>query len=166
MKNSVRDLEERKVSNEMKSFLILDREILSFQKLRDDVVAQEIHIKAGYEFISGKFFRHDIPTYDETDYAINHIEDQLMIHKSRIQSSRVLYTSDEALKNVFRKNDLYENSYSRESIENLFSSYARVIMGAPISELKEGIAKKDYAIVLLLREIMHHLDFEFLNFVN
>ncbi|MFB6341915.1 hypothetical protein ACE1ET_09335 [Saccharicrinis sp. FJH62] len=157
---------EDRLSPDAKIFLMMENEVLRFQIFQNNVLNQEVVLKAGYEFISGKFFRHDIPTYDETDYAINHIEDQLMTHKSRIQSSRELCTSDEELKNVFRKNDLNENSYSRESIEKLFSSYARVIMGAPISELKAGVTQKDYAIVLVLREIMHHLDFEYLNFSN
>jgi len=140
--------------------LSFEEDKLQFQYFQDNELQKEIKLPAGYGLVAGKFFHHPIPTDAETDYAINYIEDELMSNSELTQHDEKLFTADENLIELFRKNELYENVYTRQEVEDLFSSYARVIMGAPSFYLKAEITAKDFSILLVLREIMHHLDFD------
>ncbi|PRY94405.1 hypothetical protein [Marinilabilia salmonicolor] len=142
--------------------MILDKESLTFSLSADEGPEESISLKMGYACVSEEFFKNDFPTEAETDYAINYIEDVLMSNKRLHENNGRLFSSDEILKSVFQKNGLEKELFSRREIENLFSQYAKVVMGAPRSYLGAGFCKKDYAAVLILREIMHHLDYEIL----
>lgn len=149
-------------SSEIQIQLILENELLRFRMMDGIDMKQEIVLKLGYRFIAGRFFKHEIPTFDETDYAINYIEDELMSDKTLLQSNKELFTADNKIKDVFQKNKITGNPITRQRVEDLFNRYARAIMGAPLSTLNAGINAEDFAIILVLREIMHHLDFDVL----
>ncbi|MGE0079352.1 MAG: hypothetical protein AB7S48_15940 [Bacteroidales bacterium] len=142
--------------------LTIEDDLLIFKMQQDNKVIQEVALNAGYRFIANKFFEHEIPTESETDYAINYIEDELMSNKTLQQNNKELYTSDSTIIGVLRKNSITTTINSRQSIEDLFSRYARVIVGAPASELPAAITRNDFAAILVLREILHHLNFEVL----
>lgn len=155
---------ERALFSEYNVQLEMETEWLKFQFIKDTEVKQEIALRVGYRLITNRFFKHEIPTFDETDYAINYIEDALMSDKTLLQSNKELITSDDKIITLFRKNKISGYAITRRSVEDLFSQYARVVMGAPVSTLEAGITAEDFAILLILREIMHHLDFEVLKF--
>lgn len=152
------------VNSQFNCQLTIEKNELLFQYLLKDAIQKEIKLPAGYEFISSKFFLHPIPTDAETDYAINYIEDELMSNRELLQHNEKLYSADERLMTIFFKNELPNDSLSRQTVEDLFNRYARVIMGAPLSSIKVEITAEDFAILLLLREIMHHLNFDSINF--
>ena len=83
-----------------------------------------------------------------------------------LNTNEQLVSSEKLLIELFRKNELPADSYSRQSVEDLFSRYARVIMGAPASELNAPITRTNFAILLLLREIMHHFGFETIKLIG
>ena len=146
--------------------LHIGSETATFQRRENNTVTQEIKLETGYRYLVDKFFKQEIPTDAETDYAINYIEDQLMSDRNLLHTNEQLVSSDKLLIELFRKNELLADSYSRQNVEDLFSRYARVIMGAPASELNTPITRTDFAILLLLREIMHHLGFETINLIG
>lgn len=141
-------------------FLDIEEQVLKFHFQKDNESVKQITLKAGYKRISDTFFKRDIPNEAEIEFAINSIEDELMSNKELSGRKGYLFSSDENLIAIFRKNGLNERAYSRQSVEDLFSQYARVMMGAPSSEINAEITREDVAIILILREIMHHLDFE------
>jgi len=131
-----------------------------FQFIDEDVLRMEKLLKTGYRYISDTFFKHDIPTEAETEYAINYIEDQLMSQKELLNNNETLVCTDSLLSDIFIKNEMQQNVYSRQQVEDLFNRYAYVIMGASSSRLNTAIVKEDFAFLLVIREIMHHLNFE------
>jgi len=146
--------------------LNIDEEVLRFQYLVNHSLQKEITLKAGYQTIAARFFRQDIPTEAETEYAINYIEDELMSNKELLNKGETLVSSDQHLAEVFHKNGLEKSTYSRQEVENLFSQYAYVIMGQPSLLNLMAVTREDFATILLLREIIHHLGFEAINIVN
>ncbi len=118
----------------------------------------------GYQMIAKQFFKKEIPTDSETDYAINYIEDELMLHPELKGGKQSLLTTDDMLKAIFVKNKLTADTFSRQRVEDLFTDYARVAMGTPASFMDVEVTREDFAALLVLREIMHHLDFEQIKF--
>lgn len=147
-------------------FINLNKENLSFDYLQDNTLNKVIELRVGYQYLSDKFFKNNIPTESETEYAINYIEDELMKNKDLINNKEHLVFTHEKFINILRKNGFDKNIHSRNEIEALFSKYASVVMGEPLLRSNIGITREDYAIVLLLREIMHHLKFEEISLVN
>lgn len=146
--------------------LHIGSETATFQRRENNTLTQEITLETGYRYLVDKFFKQEIPGDAETDYAINYIEDQLMSDRNLLHTNEQLVSSDKLLIELFRKNELRADSYSRQNVEELFSRYARVIMGAPASELNATITRTDFAILLLLREIMHHLGFKTISLIG
>lgn len=140
--------------------LKIEKEVLTIQFWKDNRIARQFTLKAGYKRISDTFFKQNIPTEAEIDSAINFIEDDLMSDRELLGRKGYLFTSGKKLVGIFHKNGLNEHTYSRQNVESLFAQYARVMMGAPSSELNAEITREDVAILLVLREVMHHLDFE------
>jgi len=148
------------IQNNATRFLTIGENELIFQFIQDNESNKEIILPVGYQSLVESFFKRDIPSESETEYAINYIEDELMSNTELQNNHANLYSADKNIINIFRKNGIDTDSLSRRSIEDLFSQYARVVMGAPASELQTKITREDFATVLVLREIMHHLDFE------
>ncbi len=143
-----------------KRIVNFEDEILRFQFVENDDFKDEILLKAGFRFLAKTFFRNDIPTEAETEYAINYIEDELMSNKKLLNNNETLFTSDEKVADLFHKNGIDKTEYTRQEIESLFNAYASVVMGKPSSLIPVKITREDFALLLTLREIMHHLDFK------
>lgn len=146
--------------------LAIEKEILRFQFLVNHSLQKEITLEAGYQTIANRFFQQDIPTEAETEYAINYIEDELMSSKDLLNRNETLVSSDQHLAEVFHKNGFTQSTFSRREVENLFTQYAYVVMGRLSSVKRSAITREDFATLLLLREITHHLDFEAIDLVD
>lgn len=148
------------------SLLHISEEFLTFQYRKDGTVRKEIRLHAGYKRIAHSYFKRSIPTEAETERAINYIEDTLEGNKELLEPNKTLLTHDQKLIKIFRKNEFLEDVHSRQSVENLFSTYAKVIMGGYSSLQRSDFTNEDFATVLVLREIMHHLKYDFLQIVS
>ena len=146
--------------------LNIDKTVLRFQYVVNHSLQKEIILKAGYQTIAERFFMHSIPTEAETEYAINYIEDELMSSKELHNQGETLISSDQHLTKLFRKNDLEKSTYSRQDVEDLFSQYTYVVMGRLSSVKRSTVTREDFATILLLREITHHLDFGAINILG
>ncbi len=82
-----------------------------------------------------------------------------MSNKELYSQQGTLESESEILANVLLKNGLQQGPHSRKTIEDLFNNYARIVMGTPGTMMGIDVTKEDFAAVLILREIMHHLDF-------
>jgi hypothetical protein len=138
----------------------IGKEELRFLYLDGEKQSKEVLLKAGYEYISKTFYKHDIPTEAEVEYAINFIEDELMSEKSLLNNNERFLCLDQAVLEILQKNNESKELYSSRDIENIFSGYARLSMGEPISRSGLQTTREDFAIILILREIMHHLKFK------
>ncbi len=120
----------------------------------------EVQTDLGYAAIAKRFFKNEIPTEAETEYAINFIEDTLMANKSLPQHFETLYWADEVLQEIFERNELQQTIVSRQNVEDLFTVYARVVMGAPGSFMNVEVTAEGFARLLIVRELLHHLDIQ------
>nr|WP_321451886.1 hypothetical protein [uncultured Carboxylicivirga sp.] len=140
--------------------LFIEEDVIRFQILEKNSLIDELSLPIGYNYIRSTYFKHELPTEAEIEYAINYIEDELMSNKALLNTNDQLISADENIVNLFRKNGLTELRYARQRVEDLFNQYAYIVMGA--SPVISGIEvnQQDVAIILILREILHHLDFD------
>ncbi len=143
--------------------LNIDKLTLSFEYKIEDSVQKAFELPLGYEFIASKYFKSTMPTEADTEYAINFIEDHLMSNKEFINHQETLESKSKSIADVLSKNGLLQGKQSRKTIEDLFNNYARIVMGTPSTLMDIEITKEDFATLLVLREVMHHLNFESLS---
>lgn len=140
--------------------LIIEGEQTHFRFLTNDHLEKELSLGTGYQHLVQTFFKSALPTEAETEYAINFIEDELMSNKELLNNEEQLICEQNHYTNLFRKNGLEQSVLTRREVEDLFANYAYVIMGGRAMEKSVEIRSHDFALLLLLREIMHHLNFE------
>lgn len=147
--------------------LRMEKEWLVFEFYEGKNLRNEIRLKTGYETIVQRFFKRSIPTESEIEYTINYIEDELMSRLKELQNrNEKLVCADKMLADIFKRNYELKNSYSRRNIEDLFTRYAYISMGQPLASSRLTVRANDFAILLLLREILHHLDFKKLTLIR
>jgi hypothetical protein len=146
--------------------LQMNEDSLRFVFMQHAKQTDELILELGFKKISQTYFKHTIPTVDEIEYAINFIEDELMRYKKLSSKDEVLVCTDRVLTDIISKTTGYKANFTREEIETLFSRYASVSMGEPLSRSALNINADDYALVLILREIMHHLNFTGISLVR
>ena len=111
---------------------------------------------------SSSFFHTHPPTPAEVENAINFIEDELMKIVKQIAPGSQVYTSDPVIKQIASMADgvMPGQFLSRESLERLFGRFADISMGAPARSAGFSFDSAWAAVLLILREVMHHLNFE------
>ena len=126
---------------------------------------EDLHLPLtlGSQLTSLAYFRHTPPTPAELENAIMVVEDELMRVRHDIPSGARVSSSDNDIRAIARLAGVAENEQmplSVEAVERTFDRLALVINGRPASF--EGIPEgNDFAATLLiLREFMHHLQFE------
>lgn len=127
---------------------------------RDDLT---VPLALGSQLTSLAYFRHTPPTPAEMENAIMVVEDELMRVRHDIPEGALLSSSDNDIRAIARLAGIAENEHmplSVDAVERTFDRLALVINGRPASF--EGIPEgNDFAATLLiLREFMHHLQFE------
>lgn len=139
--------------------LHLEKEKLILHSFKHEQKQDEISFDLGYGYIADTFFKNDLPTETETEDAINFIEDELMRPKNLNHNHERLITKNVIIKEVFQKFGIDREVIQRQEIEDVFSNLARIIRRKYGTEGLE-ITAESFAVVLLLREITHHLNFE------
>ncbi|MCY1719009.1 hypothetical protein OU798_01560 [Prolixibacteraceae bacterium Z1-6] len=137
-----------------------DQLTLQFQYLKNNQLSEKITLKTGAQHIAESFFKQNLPAEAETEYAINFIEDELMSHKKLMNDNEKLVCADKSLMAIFERNGLKQGIVSREAVEYLFTQYAYVVLGASGFVQNVDVNRYDFAALLVLREIMHHLNFD------
>lgn len=141
-------------------YMKFEEESLLFRFSNDRSSTQtEISLPLGYAYVSKRFFKKEMPTESEVEYAINYIEDQLMSNKALIKNDEALIYSDNTLAKLLAKHTDEKKVYSREEYEKLFNHFAYMITGDNFMKQNFNLTNDEFAIMLVLREVLHHLKF-------
>ncbi|EKP0277871.1 hypothetical protein IU367_17980 [Aeromonas bestiarum] len=108
----------------------------------------------GLEAMTPAPFRQDPPSALELERAIMVVEDVLMPLAARIPAHE-LVTLHSPLPLA---GELGSHELSRESIEQLFGQFAAMVEGDPLAAAHLPKGRRFAAVLLILREWMHHLD--------
>lgn len=109
------------------------------------------------------YFHHQPPTPEEVEYAINTVEDELMLAFKKLPPDTELFSKDLQIRQIADLAGLSgsdEIIFSRSSIEDFFTRFAALSMGRPVKTDSIPVNTSFSATLLILREIMHHLKFE------
>lgn len=147
-------------NNEKYRILNIDYNKIEFFYIENFLITKKNELYFGNKTIEEKYFHHCIPSYAEVEYAINFIEDELMSNKELLNDNDELYIDERFMMEIF----FFKNKIvTRDEIEEIFTQYALISMGkSPIYD-DVDMNKEKYSKLLILREIMHHLDFACIN---
>lgn len=123
----------------------------------------------GAQRTAREFFKRAVPTPLELENAIATVEDEVMRARALVQARPRLYTMDPAIRSIAIVSGVTEGAAMELSIEALERSFDRltsVALGRPASH--EGLPedKAFAATLLILRELMHHLQFAAIHYVD
>lgn len=121
----------------------------------------------GSQLLSERYFRDFPPTYDEIDRAINFTEDELAKIRYLYDDESVLYTQDRMALEIAQvayntSKDNHRIRVSRTELENVFSRLAHIVKGLPASQDNLPKNNEFAAYLLIIREVTHHLDFDWI----
>lgn len=130
---------------------------------RDAAQERILSLDIGSHKTAADYFRQQVPTPLEMENAISVVEDEVTRSRSVIVGGSVLYTTDPAIREIARIAGAPEKIImvlGLDQVERVFDRLAAVVLGKPASQ--EGIPPNaDFAArLLILREFMHHLQFE------
>lgn len=125
-----------------------------------------VTLPVGYDLVSSRYFTHTPPTYDDIEYAINYIEDEIEKVVPKIPTAGFTLITNVAFIRVIAllsgAQDMTEIRLQRDDLEYLFGQYAEIAMGRPPRPHEADLSPKFYAQLLIFREFMHHLKFNYI----
>ena len=129
-----------------------------------DTAAESVWLlKIGSQLTSGSYFKHNPPTPDEVENAIQVVEDEVMSISKLIPANSILFTTDTEIGEIARLTKSTTSDSGRlllrEDMEHLFNRLAAIITGRPASQDILPTTNTFAATLLILREVMHHLGF-------
>ncbi len=126
--------------------------------------SEVITLPIGYDSIASRYFRHTPPTYDDIEYAINDIEDQIEKVARKIPIEGRTLANDQSFVYTLARQagvpDSDDMVLRREALEALFGRYAEIAAGRPPQVDEPDTSRRFYAQLLIFREYMHHLKFD------
>ncbi len=123
---------------------------------RDGAQPSQIVLAIGSQLTANAFFRLDMPAPHELEAAINTVEDEVMRVRSREDSDAELLVTRSGLGEWAA---VVAPVMPLESVEQLFQRMAFASLGNPMSMAGLPMGREAAAILLILREFMHHLGF-------
>ena len=142
---------------------------ISLKKRDDQIVFYESdngsidmlgEIKIDWNLVMARFIRNPIPGESEIEAAINYIEDELMKDLRLVNKNGLdLYTDNAELSRLLR-NGSDQSEFTKNDIEKEFTRYAHLSMGG--SSVVSGVEMdvERYMALLVVREILNHLNFD------
>ncbi len=115
------------------------------------------------------FFAHEPPSPAEVEEAINNVEDEVVQAANKLKERRLLCTTDESVRRIAVISGVPESddmSLSRDRMEQLFGRLAALSMGRPVASDDIPVDREFAATLLILREVMHHLQFDSIKILN
>jgi hypothetical protein len=107
-----------------------------------------------------EYFKHTPPTPLELENAIQIVEDEITLARTLVSEGSRLYTTDAAVHEIARFAGFTESSamvLGIEAIEQTFDQLASIALGRPALNAKVISSPENAATLLILRELMHHL---------
>ena len=133
-------------------------------------VQSRVIMDIGYESISEQVFMHSTPRPVEVEEAIIRIEDEIMRVHTQVDAALPLVSSDEHVWEIARRiagpdkdvsaGMVLQRVLQRDEVEFLFNRWADIVSGSPVHASEQVMTKEFGAQLLILRELLHHFDFE------
>ncbi|RKS87654.1 hypothetical protein DES39_0895 [Orbus hercynius] len=122
-----------------------------------------LSMNIGYQTLIEHDFNQRFPTPYTTELAITTIEDEIARAIANWQPGQVLVTHNKHIGEMithFKLGNLYTNRITTEQVEHLFNRFVGAMSGAPwqSTHLPESI--EFIAILVIVRELLHHLGIE------
>ena len=117
----------------------------------------------GAESTAREHFRHNPPSPLELENAIVTVEDEVTRARALIPAGATLVTSDAAIRQIALLSGVNGSGtlqLSLEAMERCFERLAQLSLGRPASSDNLPSNNPFAATLLILREFMHHLQFE------
>jgi exopolyphosphatase/pppGpp-phosphohydrolase len=114
----------------------------------------------GFRRTSATFFKHSPPTPGEIENAIQWVEDEIARARSVAASRPLLFTADAQVRQMARLAGAENATLTTPLVESLFDQLAARSQGRPASQTDFPDDAEFSAHLLILREFMHHLQFE------
>lgn len=117
----------------------------------------------GSDITATDFFKHSPPTPSELENAIMAVEDEVTRSRTLLGQGSTLKTSDPAVREIAQLAGVPDSAsmvLSIEAVERLFDLLAALVQGRPASSAGIPSSVGFAATLLILRELMHHLQFE------
>lgn len=124
-----------------------------------------ITLAIGPKRVAEAFFRHEPPTPQELERAIDAVEDEVMRARSMHADGGELVTADPALRS-FAVAEASMPTLTIDAVERLFQRLASASLGDPSAVRGLPAGREAAAALLILRELMHHLGFSEVTWVD
>ena len=133
---------------------------VSFDFFRDGGLQKTISLEMGINSLVSRFFKHEIPTEADIEYAITEIEDQLESRKEIVnEGDEMLICRDASMREAFGLDSNTEVILSIQDVEDEFTKYALLSMGQSPVLAQVTMNHEKYMTILIVREILNHLKF-------
>lgn len=123
----------------------------------------QLILAIGAEKTAKDYFRHEPPTPGEIENAIMQVEDEVIRARPVIPRDAILFSADAGIFEIAQLAglpDQMEAVLSLDAMERVFDRLAALSQGQPASQAGIPTGKVFAARLLILREFMHHLQFE------
>ena len=124
--------------------------------------ARIVVLEIGAQVIADGCFKHAPATALELENAIAIVEDEIAQARPLLPGDLALYTADAQLREIALLSGITESEamvLSREAMEQTFDRMASVALGRPAAQSGLPTDNEFAARLLILRELMHHLQF-------
>jgi hypothetical protein len=131
--------------------------------------ATTLTLAVGAQATARAHFRHSPPNALEMENAIAAVEDVVMPALRQLPAGLVLCTNDAAVQTIARLAGVPDGSrmeLSIEGLEDCFNALAAWVQGRPASQGRLPQDNAFAATLLILRELMHHLGFTSIRWVD
>jgi exopolyphosphatase/pppGpp-phosphohydrolase len=124
-----------------------------------------ITLDIGPQRVAEAFFHHEPPTPQELERAIDAVEDEVMRARSMHADGGELLTTDLTLR-LFAVAEASVPTMTIDAVERLFQRLASASLGYPSALRGLPSGSEAAAALLILRELMHHLGFGAVTWVD
>lgn len=139
--------------------------------------ALAVVMDVGYGSLAKQVFLQPKPKPVEVEEAIIRVEDEIMRVHAQVQGGFSLVSSDTYVHEIAKRagaglavglEDGPETGkvLTREELEFFFNRWADIVSGSPVRASEQPMSKELGAGLLILRELLHHLDFKELLLVD
>lgn len=119
----------------------------------------QLVINVGYDSVIKYDFKHHFPNAYQTEMAIITIETAIEQVMTQWQKTSILQTDNHEIKKIAHYFN-NEKSLNTEQIERMFNRVADIIAGSPRQRDLLPDSLEFTASLLILREVLHHLNIE------
>lgn len=140
-------------------WLHLGADTLWLAREGEDINAAAMPLDLGTDSTARLFFRSELPRPVELERAIDHVEDELMRAAAWAAGRTTLATDHPFVQGLAATHGLTDALLTRDAVEALFQRLASSALGNPSALKGLPTGREAAATLLILRELMHHLNF-------